>query len=171
MTVVASKLSDGLKVKILAALDGMAEIARAEMMRQVGYLEMNVKPSRKDSICGGHQACAIGSLWLAAGIRIRRTSGYIELPGASPGARSRFVQNRPVLRHSLAFLNEAAVEYMARHNVVGHDVLDYDAVESLFESPWFDNHAATEDDETGYKARRRAMLSVIASAKRKVKAA
>lgn len=166
MTTVAASprytITEPMKEKVLPVLDGMASIARAEMMDRVGYLGDTVKPSRVGAACRGRKACAIGSLWLAAGVRfIRYSRMSVQLPGVSQGERWDFVRTRPVLRHSLHFLNEAAAEYIERHDIHANPHFD-DPIESLFES---------EDRSLEGPARRRVMLKVIASAKRKVRAA
>lgn len=162
-------MNEKTKTRVLDALEGMHTIARAEMMQQVGYIDPNVNPHRRASACQGHQACAIGSLWLAAGIRPRRNWGSSYLPGTPQAERGDFIRNRPVLKHALNFLNEAASEYMERHAIEGNPILNRDAIESLFESEWFEYQYDNSADT--YKARRAAMLKVISAAKRKVKAA
>lgn len=166
MTTVAYKITEPMKEKVLSTLDGMAEIARAEMMARVGYVTPAVaRPRRRGAVCQGHKACAIGSLWLAAGVKLQplyRGTGNLVLPGVSQGERGEFIRTRPVLRHSLHFLNQAASEYMDLHDILPSRDLTRDAIESLFES----------DDCALYGSeRRRAMLKVIAAAKRKVRAA
>lgn len=143
-------------------LDGMRQIALADMMDDIGYISPRVvRPERRDAICRGHKACAVGSAWLAAGVRPRWFPGSttrVYLPGVEQGSdRNRFLSRRPALRRAFDALNEAAAEYTITHSIVPIDY--YSApVEALFES---------EDPKLN---RRRAMLSVIASAKRKVKA-
>jgi hypothetical protein len=149
-------------------LDGMREIARADMMDTVGYVTSYVDdPSRIHAICRGRKACAVGSAWLAAGVRLQRTrddviQGHHYLPGVEQGEpRKKFLSRRPALRRAFALLNEAAEAYIDRHNIDRSPIYS-DALEALFES---------EDPALNGDKRKRAMLNVIASAKRKLKAA
>lgn len=63
------------------------------------------------SYCGGRRVCAIGALWLAAGIQPSYiTSGCWEVPGTgdSSNRRDRFLDDRPALRLAYDAVNAAA---------------------------------------------------------------
>lgn len=157
------KISPEMKERVLTTLDGMRAIAKADMMKQSGYITDIVNRYRTRSICGGRHACAVGSLWLAAGERPRTGRyGSPVLLGVGQGRRGSFLTRKPVLRHALHFLNEAADEYMRANAIRGNPEMWRDSVEALFES-----HSAKLSGDK----RRLAMLAVISAAKRKVRAA
>lgn len=147
-------MKDATKDAALGTLEGMREIALADMMHQVGYLSDEVDERRSRAVCRGHKACAIGSLWLAAGVRLDEG----RLPGVDESEREEFVRSRPKLRVALRALNEAAEEYIKRHRI--SPARFDDPIEALFES---------RDRRMFHGNRRRVMLQVIATAKRKVK--
>jgi hypothetical protein len=152
------------KAKVLEILENMRIIAKADMMEAGMYLsESVVNPGRKHQICRGHKACAIGSLWLAGGVKIKPTiptsrfGENWELPGVDEAGRDEFLRHRHSLRMAHDVLNEASVEYMEKHKLTGSPDFS-DPIESLFES-----------DEFTDEERHIAILKIIAAAKRKVK--
>lgn len=153
-------MKDTTKDAALDVLEGMREIALADMMDRVGYLSDDVVDrSRTGAVCRGHKACAVGSLWLAAGVELKRDIyGDWALPGVEEDEREEFVRHRAKLRIALRALNEAATEYIERHGI-RRAAFD-DPVEGLFES---------HDRRMDGVNRRRVMLQVIATAKRKVR--
>lgn len=140
-------------------LEGMRQIALADMMGNVGYISDEVRrPERRESVCRGHKACAVGSAWLAAGVPIMSRNRGWRLPGVEPGpGREQFLARRPALRLAFSALNAAASEYIERHEI-DPDHSFADPIEALFES---------EDPKLDGGQRRRAMLRVISAAKRK----
>jgi len=61
-------------------LDRMAEIAANDMLVRGKYFEpfvSNHNLAESGAVCMGHRACAIGALWLAAGVK----PGEFGLPG------------------------------------------------------------------------------------------
>lgn len=127
--------------KALATLNGMAEIVRNEMVRRGVYVTAEiVNPDLREqgAICGGRQACAIGSAYLAAGVRPKRDEDdYLVLPGVEQRERDDFLRHRPGLRVALAALNEEAEAYIKRNKLeefLARDSYYHDAIEALFEA-------------------------------------
>jgi len=98
--------------KALDILDGMLQIADNEMITKgIYYKEECERPDLKDQICGGHRACLIGSMWVAALVRPKKLEYWDELtlPGVEYGEdRDEFLKRRPGLRLAYNALNEAA---------------------------------------------------------------
>lgn len=167
----------------LKTLDNMEEIVRNEMMRHVGYLgdEVDATLAESGAICGGLQACAIGSMILAHPTFGRETrklgwgrEGYRNYRYGSEAhhrredAFARGVANLASVREeeyekwpglSLAHdaLNMAADEYMADNGVMGRRTHFPSEIEQLFESAYMGNLEAHEMDHE--------MLGVIERAK------
>lgn len=128
------------KEKALAALDNMETIVLAEMLVRGEYLELQVShPERSGAICGGRRACAIGSLYIGAGVRISRykvgSFSYAQLPGVNESERKSFMRHRPHLRLAYDALNESAEAYAQRHSLVASkEETSFDSpLEGLFE--------------------------------------
>ena len=162
-------VSERTKQQAIDALNGMATIVRAEMIERGEYVsEELVNPNRVGQICGGHRACAVGSLWLGGGIKpdIEKKAGveiWVDLPGTSPGEREDFLRPRHGLRTAYEALNDAATSYMARHHIAREYMSDwareFDApIESLF-----------EDEIIGLS--KKDLLGIIKSAKERVRRA
>lgn len=125
--------------KAIDSLDRMAHIVNMERITKGCYVDPNV--GEADGICGGHNYCAIGALWIGGGIRVEHNVEpfeYWELPGADPDDRPVFLRQRHGLRLAYEALNAAAGRYIERHGIefekphVSSD--DYEAqVEQLFE--------------------------------------
>jgi hypothetical protein len=103
----------------IRALDGMAQIIRNEMLTHGSYVSsevVNEELAKQGAICGGHEACAIGSLWIGGGVKINasRYGGAI-LPGVEEEERQQFLRNRDGLRVAYHELNAAAERYMVKN--------------------------------------------------------
>lgn len=103
------------KAKALETLDGLEKIIEFEALQHVGYLgDCDVKRKKALPICKGHNACMIGSLYLAHGVRRQRDyNGDWELPGIYDQAK--FVARRPALKLAYDAMNEAAGRLIKRH--------------------------------------------------------
>ena len=135
----------------LHALDGMLEVVHNEMLARGTYLSesvVNHDLARQGAVCGGHQACAVGALWLGAGVEIRQDEygdGYY-LPGAWPSQRTAFLASRPALTLAYVALNHVCDEYARSdersdefHRAMRASRLNYDApMEALFEAVRFE---------------------------------
>lgn len=105
MTATATKAQD----KALDTCDGVIEIAKSEMLTHGFYVSdvVNLKRKKAGAICGGRQACLVGSEYLAYGVKINDEA----FPGFSSYYRKDFMRNRPGLRIAYAAINEAARRY------------------------------------------------------------
>lgn len=169
-----SRISETTRAKALKALDGMATIVKAERLERGVYVSDEVvDPRRAGALCQGRNYCAIGSLWVGAGIRPtigrwvdldERPRVTVSLPGAAltEKGRAEFMRRRPGLRVAYQALNAAADDYIERRNIDRQELLeavgdDFEAsIELLFEG----------DEDLG----RTELLKIINSAKRKVRA-
>lgn len=126
--------------KAIDTLDGTISIARNEMLAHAGYISpsiVNSELAKQGSVCRGHQACLIGSMWLAGGVRRTgsRFRGY-DLPSVSQGSeRDRFLARRPGLLLAYDATNAAAERYMKRTGIKpGNTITGFLApAEHLFE--------------------------------------
>lgn len=175
-------MDQDIKNKAIAICDGMREIARNEMLTRGTYVtDEIVRPdlAQSGAICGGHQACAVGSMLLAAGVRRRRNEyNNVYLPGADVDRRADYLRRHPHIKAAYDALNEAAERYCKRHNIdlgyvsgciTGHRRIEafnpkrFGAMESLFEATnYHDNEPVIEFSE---------LLKIITSAKRALLAA
>lgn len=155
-------LSEAIKAKAISALDGMREIARAEMLEPGRYIWVEISnPRRVNAICGGHKTCAIGSLWVGAGIKMDSND---ELPGADQSEREAFLAPRHGLRVAYESLNEAAEAFIAKHPDLRIGLAkSFDApIEQLFEGHY--------GERRGGRLTRGDLLQIISHAKRLVMA-
>jgi hypothetical protein len=130
----------------LDALNKMSLIVRNDMLMRGEYLTPDIvdyELAKKGAICGGHKACAVGSLYLAAGVRRERRELAWSLPGAYPHERPYFMASRPALRVAYEALNAAAERYCGRHGIDLDNYTRYDAMtneagmlERLFEATY-----------------------------------
>lgn len=129
-------------------LANMREIAENDMIQHVGYYSPDI--SRNDlaesgAICGGHQACAVGSLYLAASIIPHQDGWYDDddvyyPPNVNVNMRWDFMKDNELnsLTKAYTALNSAAMEYINNTNL--HDAVQWSvwagsgAMETLFES-------------------------------------
>lgn len=133
-------ITANIKTRALEVLDGMDEIVRNEMVRRGVYVTAEiVNPDLREqgAVCGGRQACAIGSAYLAAGVRLKRDEdGDLVLPGVEQRERDEFLRRRPALRTALEALNAEADAYIARNKLEEFisGAFWHDSIEALFES-------------------------------------
>lgn len=125
-------------------LIGMGQIVAREQAMAIGsYLMPNKRV--QDPLCGGVNVCAIGSLYVAAGIE-PEVSAYdgsiIGLPGASEHLREEFMKDKPVLAKAYSLLNLSARNF-ADDNGLDLTADNFDSeLENLFETGW----TATDED-------------------------
>lgn len=185
--------SEKTRAKAIDSLEGMKEIVKAEMLIRSHYVDPeHVDQERKEAgaICGGHKACAIGSLWLAYGIKpdyqppptTLSGKGTWTLPGTDElfsvkgQRRAEFLRNRPGLKLALNALDDAAERWYERH--AGEYELSechefQSMIERVFEGdlglPFApDEYYSRPEDR---KTSRKHMLSIINSAIRQVRTA
>lgn len=163
----AEETSERTRTKALSALDGMRSIVRREMAAPGNYVSNDViRPELEGALCGGRTHCALGSLWAGYGIKLERTyHDDVFMPGVIECDRPRFLRNRPGLRAAYEALNASAAAFAEKHGMdlrepTGRQCLVFEsAAEHLFEGYY------------GSSLTKRDLLAVIASAKRKIKAA
>src|SRR4051812_668533 len=126
--------AESTKEKALDALTGMAAIVKNEMLMHNNYVTptvVNEKLAKAGAICRGHKACAIGSLWLGAHVRMTLDDEYdgikyYDMPGVAPDERDDFVKTRPGLKLAYEKINEAAHEYGEKHGLATAKHAKYD---------------------------------------------
>lgn len=153
-------MNETTRAKALSALEGMREIVRREMLTTGFYVDEEVSnPRLLGALCGGRKHCAIGSLWVGAGIKAKiDEKGVFSLPGTPEWDRNEFLRRRPGLRVAYEQINLAADDFAEKY---GYDleIPPYRApVEALFET-YYENDLTKQD-----------LLKIISAAKRKVKA-
>lgn len=155
-------VSERTRNKALDTLSGMSQIVKNEMITPNQYVGPVVDQDLAEAgaICGGRKACAVGSLWIAGGVKVEYSGhGAPGLPGVEEYQRENFLRPRPGLRLAYDSLNEAAFEYAERNNRVRTITVSHwnAPVEALFES----SKSLPKSE----------LLKIINSAKRKVRAA
>jgi hypothetical protein len=142
-------MTNTVKQGALDALDGMQQIVEREMVTKGTYVTSYiVVPELKDSLCGGRKYCALGALWVGAGIAPVTIAepdseiGYdlhIRLPGITSNEREDFLATEPALQRAYNTLNQAAVDYV-EDNGTDSEEIDRDTwtseLEALFESDY-----------------------------------
>jgi hypothetical protein len=153
----------------------MATIVKNEMLVHNEYVTDRVERpdlAETGAVCGGRRACAVGALYLAAGVRPRRMEYGASLPGVLPENRRAFLRRRPALKLAYDELNAAAGRYAARNGIEhgeGREFAygDSGLLEQLFEhglpEKWNPNR---KWHESATPAERKALLSVIRGARR-----
>lgn len=118
--------------KAIDSLNGVIQIAKNEMLQQGLYISevRDEKLAEQGAICGGRNACLVGSLWLGYGIKPVGDALFPELPGTDDDERRKFIRNRPGLRLALDALNEEAIK---EGGPVPADGYFSDAAEHYFE--------------------------------------
>lgn len=158
MTVTLTKEQEALK-----ALDGMEEIVRNEMVIRGTYATDDIVNSELlDSICGGRQYCAIGSLWVGYGFKYDAEEGLIGV-GDDEYERNDFVDEHPGLRVALDALNARAQKYMDKHEIAGASGFN-DPIEALFEAQTYDTETSTYSPVVS----RKDLLKIIRKAKKTI---
>jgi hypothetical protein len=167
--------------KAIDALDGTISIAQNEMMAHVGYMSampINRELAKQGAVCRGHQACFIGSLWLAGGVRRKRTTrARWDLPGVRQGwPREEFLAKRSALKLAYDASNAAAERYMKRAGIQGASTeAGFEApAEHLFEegllSPAGKRHLGLNPyARPSERAIRKEMIKVLRAAKRSLR--
>jgi hypothetical protein len=120
------------------------------------------------AICGGIQACAIGTLWLAARVRLNFAEGtdWAVPNWMGEHERPKAIEETPHLGEALDALNAAATDYMDELDPVRHpwvrralaDDIWIDPLEGLFEEPGIEDirampHANINTLDSGPSAR------------------
>jgi hypothetical protein len=126
----------------IEVLDRMRSIVEHEMIQHDVYISQSVvdrELAAQGAVCGGHRVCAIGALYLAAGVGIKQNeNGGRWLPGVSPHDRHDFMFNKPTLRLVYDTLNEVALDAANERGIliawIGNE---HGGLESLFE--WGDH--------------------------------
>lgn len=154
-------MNETTRAKALSALDGMREIVRREMLVQGEYVEQDItSPQLSGAICGGRKHCAVGSLWVGAGVKYEKDyDGWITLPGVASFERPDFLRPRHGLRVAYDAINRAAQAF-ADKNGIDLEEMDLTApIEALFEG-----HCGNDLTKSD-------LLKIISAAKREIKAA
>lgn len=124
----------------IGIIERMQEVVRNDMLIRGVYLDSEIDLEKKEAgaICGGHRVCAIGSLWVGAGIKPTwdRFSGWY-----LPYVTSRYIAFGQIPGLGVAYdtLNAVSVEHPMWSSVVtdleedDEGGLDYNAMEELFE--------------------------------------
>lgn len=89
-------------------LGRMESIVRNEMLTRGVYVTDHIvdpELAEQGAICGGRQACMVGSMWLAA--------GYLTLPGVTiVEERQEFLAERPALAMAYDAMNSVSHDYI-----------------------------------------------------------
>lgn len=118
----------------------MGIIAEADMMQRGTYFDSDIAvPERFGAVCGGHRACAVGSLFLGARVPMEYHADrgsyqtisekaaaqlvadgmhqrvWASLPNTDSSQRWKEFQKRPYLGVAYRALNNAAMKYLANH--------------------------------------------------------
>lgn len=105
--------------KAIKTLNGVIQIARNEQLRRGVYISdeiVNERLAAKGAICGGHQACFVGSLFIAAkgSVTPLYDHGYVDEDIFSVSGRHDYMKNRPYMRLAYEAANEAAYDVWAK---------------------------------------------------------
>lgn len=110
-------------------LHRMEIMLERDMLVHAAYVSDDVEDEElaaAGAVCGGHRACAVGHLWIAAGVQPVITpneyqvEGVVELPGVWPiSDRDDFLAARPPLREAYDALNEAADDWAISAGMYG----------------------------------------------------
>lgn len=152
--------NEEVRQEALDALSGMNSVVRNDMLVRGEYLTDFVVDdglAKKGAVCNGHQACAVGSLWLGAGVKLKGSAEYGRyLPGVDSGyTRTKFLSRKPGLKLAYDAMNEACDRYCERNGIDldGREAPDGEiqvmtpevgSMERLFEATYVD--PAAEDD-------------------------
>ncbi len=126
----------------LKALDGMLAITHNEMLRRGCYLSEDVvdhELAAEGALCHGHQACAVGALWLGAGVELEYgKDGSAWLPGVDfawtgDGPRERLLAKMPALKLAYDAMNVVSQNYIDEFDLIVTEQFSA-PMEQLFES-------------------------------------
>ena len=158
--------------KARKALKRMTEIVKNDMLIKEEYVTPDVfseELAKAGAVCQGHKACAIGSLWLGAGVKMQDNGyGEFEMPGVMEGYRERFFDyGHEDVRVAYDALNEAAARFIESNPRVAVSVdYNYEAeIEALFEGCYDETNHLAEDWQIG----RDEMLEIIKDARSALK--
>lgn len=156
-------------------LDGMDRVVKKDKLKRGSYLWIPQRfrhAEKAPSLCQGIKACAIGSLWVAAGIPLEEHYNQWDLPGTDNPTEWAggwdFDASRPnkPLALALEALNQVSREWLAKPKVArailrrSEDPLEFaEPVEFLFEGAYGTRPFG-----------KREMLRVIRTAKLRIKA-
>lgn len=161
--------------KAVTILEGMEQIAERNMLIHGRYVTAEVHSpelAQSGAVCRGHKACAIGSLYLAGGVRMtyeKTNSGIMlaNMPGVDEEDRAEFLRNRPALRAAYDALNEAADRFIKRNGVkFPYDRTFNASIEALFEEGTLDGRSINAPELTRViKSARRSVERKLAQAR------
>lgn len=154
-------------------LDNMEFLVERERLVRGSYLEQKLDPELSGALCQGHRACAIGSLWLSAGVPVEVITnsdstalGYY-LPATDDYEREEFLNDKPGLNRALDALNKATEEFAVDHDInltrIMEDSGYQDPIEALFEHNL--NESSEEEADPEYILSRDDLLSIIIEAR------
>lgn len=115
-----------IKREAMAALGGMSIIVNNEMLKRRQYVTVEVLDldlADSGALCGGHGACAVGSLLIGGGVNPVTKDAYgnecYELPMAyvDSGKRAEFMAEHPGIKLAYDALNEAAQRFADAHGI------------------------------------------------------
>jgi hypothetical protein len=158
--------------KAIGALDGVIQIARNDMLVQGHYLSsdtVNEDLAKKGSICRGHTACFVGSLFVGSRASFKQ---LLEEDPFGVWERKDFMNRRPHLKLAYEAANAAAKRYIDRTPELRSSIRgrvtepDEGWAEALFEGG-FINRGYDYDRYQNYV--RREMIKVCQSAKAAIK--
>lgn len=163
-----SQLSEKTVDKAIDVLDGIREITKNEMLVARQYVSQDIvdpELAAEGAICGGRNACLVGSAYLAAGIKLKKDDmGFVDLPGIGDADdRARFRKNRPGLRVAMDALNEAA---LARIEKLPEDEQNYVLYEGIVSIENEGDAAECLFENTPIHANREDILKLVTEAKR-----
>lgn len=111
--------------KAISTCDGVIRIANNEMLQQGVYVSRDiVNPAleREGSICGGRNACLVGSIYLAHGVPFKDMDHEGHIPSFFAYGRESYMADKPALRLAYDAFNQAAFDTLEREY---SDVIPY----------------------------------------------
>lgn len=186
--VVAPKYTALQKQQALDTLEKFAQIVRNEMLMHGVYFDSDItneKLAKAGAPCGGHRACAVGSLYLAYGVQFN-PNRCNSIDGVLPYERATFMKDKPTLKLIYDTLNEEAGAYAVRKGLwhksdlysPDEDGDGYKPSTGMFEDLFEDYYQGNPDDELvgephGFKGdkhiNRKDMLQITTNAKRRIR--
>lgn len=113
-----------------------AMVADHRVTRGVGYIcEASLPTLKAAPMCNGFEACAIGALYLSAGVKPRRNGKWlgVRLPGTDRTDAYVARHGSPALKLAYAALNDAATRAMKRIDSPFAERDEDSAIERYFE--------------------------------------
>lgn len=166
----------------IKALDGFAQVVKNEQIVHGIYVADEVERpdlAEAGAICGGRRACAVGSLWIGAGVPIQVGESEwgisTDLEGVHAEDRPAFLARRPALRLAYETLNATAEELWPKQAVAAYKAGWYDedgpnvgAMEALFESGQLRGRGRPRHDGLAGPGERQKLLDLIAASREKL---